>query len=150
MIFSPALQDGPLVLEPGPVFAKDGDKNRSEQISYRILRGLNRTTTFKIAKLVSKADSAVSTIFKSFSTKTIVRPLCCLGVDAEDKLVLLTYCSCWTPLTPVPPSGFSQFGCQCYNHTDTVLKLRGTNVFFSWQETKGTFSRLMRTQETSV
>lgn len=33
-------QEGPLVLEPGPVFAKDGDKNRSEQISYRILRGL--------------------------------------------------------------------------------------------------------------
>ncbi|XP_028999504.1 cadherin-related family member 5 isoform X2 [Betta splendens] len=32
-------EEGPLVLEPGPVFAKDGDKNRSEQISYRILRG---------------------------------------------------------------------------------------------------------------
>ncbi|XP_023264190.1 cadherin-related family member 5-like [Seriola lalandi dorsalis] len=31
-------EEGPLVLEPGPVFAKDGDKNRSEQISYRILR----------------------------------------------------------------------------------------------------------------
>lgn len=41
-----AAQDGPLVLEPGPVFAKDGDKNRSEQISYRILRGLSRTTHF--------------------------------------------------------------------------------------------------------
>lgn len=38
------LQDGPLVLEPGPVFARDGDRNRSEQISYRILRGLNSTT----------------------------------------------------------------------------------------------------------
>lgn len=35
------LQDGPLVLEPGPLFARDGDKNRSEQISYRILRGQN-------------------------------------------------------------------------------------------------------------
>ncbi|XP_037103457.1 cadherin-related family member 5 isoform X1 [Syngnathus acus] len=32
-------EEGPLTLEPGPVFAKDGDKNRSEQISYRILRG---------------------------------------------------------------------------------------------------------------
>lgn len=32
-------EDGPLVLEPGPVFAKDGDRNRSEQISYRILKG---------------------------------------------------------------------------------------------------------------
>lgn len=37
-------QEGALVLEPGPVFAKDGDKNRSEQISYRILRGWNWTT----------------------------------------------------------------------------------------------------------
>lgn len=36
------LQDGPLVLEPGPLFARDGDKNRSEQINYRILRGQNR------------------------------------------------------------------------------------------------------------
>ncbi|XP_026234069.1 cadherin-related family member 5 [Anabas testudineus] len=32
-------EEGPLVLEPGPLYAKDGDKNRSEQISYRILRG---------------------------------------------------------------------------------------------------------------
>ncbi|XP_034049880.1 cadherin-related family member 5 isoform X2 [Thalassophryne amazonica] len=32
-------EEGPLALEPGPVFARDGDKNRSEQISYRILRG---------------------------------------------------------------------------------------------------------------
>lgn len=31
------------MLEPGPVYAKDGDKNRSEQINYRILRGLNYT-----------------------------------------------------------------------------------------------------------
>lgn len=29
------------MLEPGPLFARDGDKNRSEQISYRILRGQN-------------------------------------------------------------------------------------------------------------
>lgn len=36
-----SAQEGPLVLEPGPVFARDGDKNRSEQISYRILRGLD-------------------------------------------------------------------------------------------------------------
>ncbi|XP_037605239.1 cadherin-related family member 5 [Sebastes umbrosus] len=40
-------EDGPLVLEPGPVFAKDGDKNRSEQISYRILRG-NEGNIFQI------------------------------------------------------------------------------------------------------
>lgn len=45
VIFCLAVQDGPLVLEPGPVFAKDGDKNRSEQISYKILRGLNKITT---------------------------------------------------------------------------------------------------------
>uniref|UniRef100_A0A3P9HEP5 Cadherin related family member 5 n=1 Tax=Oryzias latipes TaxID=8090 RepID=A0A3P9HEP5_ORYLA len=32
-------EEGPLVLEPGPVFARDGDRNRSELISYRILRG---------------------------------------------------------------------------------------------------------------
>ncbi|KAK9542261.1 hypothetical protein VZT92_000136 [Zoarces viviparus] len=40
-------EDGPLVLEPGPVFAKDGDKNRSEQIGYRILRG-NEGNIFQI------------------------------------------------------------------------------------------------------
>ncbi|XP_068433878.1 cadherin-related family member 5 [Clinocottus analis] len=40
-------EDGPLVLEPGPVFAKDGDKNCSEQISYRILRG-NEGSIFQI------------------------------------------------------------------------------------------------------
>ncbi|CAL1604791.1 unnamed protein product [Knipowitschia caucasica] len=32
-------EEGPLVLEPGPVFAKDGDRNLSEQISYKILKG---------------------------------------------------------------------------------------------------------------
>ncbi|XP_061924604.1 cadherin-related family member 5 [Entelurus aequoreus] len=40
-------EEGPLTLEPGPVFAKDGDKNRSEQISYRILRG-NEGNIFQI------------------------------------------------------------------------------------------------------
>uniref|UniRef100_G3PYT2 Cadherin domain-containing protein n=1 Tax=Gasterosteus aculeatus aculeatus TaxID=481459 RepID=G3PYT2_GASAC len=40
-------EDGPLVLEPGPLFARDGDKNRSEQISYRILRG-NEGNIFQI------------------------------------------------------------------------------------------------------
>ncbi|CAJ1050077.1 cadherin-related family member 5-like [Xyrichtys novacula] len=40
-------EEGPLILEPGPVFAKDGDKNRSEQISYRILRG-NEGNIFQI------------------------------------------------------------------------------------------------------
>ena len=33
-------QEGNLILEPGPLYAKDGDKNRSESISYKILRGL--------------------------------------------------------------------------------------------------------------
>ncbi|XP_056134228.1 cadherin-related family member 5 isoform X2 [Lampris incognitus] len=40
-------EEGPLVLEPGPVFARDGDRNRSEQISYRILRG-NEGSIFQI------------------------------------------------------------------------------------------------------
>ncbi|XP_061565061.1 cadherin-related family member 5 [Cololabis saira] len=40
-------EEGPLVLEPGPVFAKDGDRNRSEQISYRIMRG-NEGSIFQI------------------------------------------------------------------------------------------------------
>uniref|UniRef100_A0A087X6P8 Cadherin domain-containing protein n=1 Tax=Poecilia formosa TaxID=48698 RepID=A0A087X6P8_POEFO len=40
-------EEGPLVLEPGPVFARDGDKNRSEPISYRILRG-NEGNIFQI------------------------------------------------------------------------------------------------------
>ncbi|XP_068596906.1 cadherin-related family member 5 [Brachionichthys hirsutus] len=40
-------EEGPLPLEPGPVFARDGDKNRSEQISYRILRG-NEGNIFQI------------------------------------------------------------------------------------------------------
>ncbi|XP_071394869.1 cadherin-related family member 5 [Centroberyx affinis] len=40
-------EDGPLTLEPGPLFAKDGDKNRSEQISYKILRG-NEGSIFQI------------------------------------------------------------------------------------------------------
>ncbi|KAF7659749.1 hypothetical protein LDENG_00293570 [Lucifuga dentata] len=40
-------EESPLVLEPGPLFARDGDKNRSEQISYRILRG-NEGNIFQI------------------------------------------------------------------------------------------------------
>ncbi|XP_047218950.1 cadherin-related family member 5 isoform X1 [Girardinichthys multiradiatus] len=40
-------EEGPLVLEPGPVFARDGDRNRSETISYRILRG-NEGNIFQI------------------------------------------------------------------------------------------------------
>lgn len=40
-------EEGPLMLEPGPVFARDGDKNRSEHISYRILRG-NEGNIFQI------------------------------------------------------------------------------------------------------
>ncbi|KAM4596365.1 cadherin-related family member 5 isoform 2-T2 [Fundulus diaphanus] len=37
----------PLVLEPGPVFARDGDRNRSDPISYRVLRG-NEGNIFQI------------------------------------------------------------------------------------------------------
>ncbi|XP_041755199.1 cadherin-related family member 5 isoform X3 [Coregonus clupeaformis] len=40
-------EDGPLSLEPGPLYAKDGDRNRSELISYRILRG-NEGSIFQI------------------------------------------------------------------------------------------------------
>ncbi|XP_035991767.1 cadherin-related family member 5 [Fundulus heteroclitus] len=40
-------EEGPLVLEPGPVFARDGDRNRSEPISYRVLRG-NEGNIFQI------------------------------------------------------------------------------------------------------
>lgn len=32
-------KEGPLQLQPGPIYAKDGDKNRNEQISYKILKG---------------------------------------------------------------------------------------------------------------
>ncbi|XP_016887956.1 cadherin-related family member 5 isoform X2 [Cynoglossus semilaevis] len=40
-------EEGALVLEPGPVFARDGDRNRSEIINYRILRG-NEGNIFQI------------------------------------------------------------------------------------------------------
>ncbi|XP_045564944.1 cadherin-related family member 5 [Salmo salar] len=40
-------EDGALSLEPGPLYAKDGDRNRSELISYRILRG-NEGSIFQI------------------------------------------------------------------------------------------------------
>ncbi|XP_010867403.1 cadherin-related family member 5 [Esox lucius] len=40
-------EDGALVLDPGPLYAKDGDRNRSEQISYKILRG-NEGNIFQI------------------------------------------------------------------------------------------------------
>ncbi|KAL2088452.1 hypothetical protein ACEWY4_015351 [Coilia grayii] len=40
-------QEGPLQLQPGPVYAKDGDKSRNEQISYKILKG-NEDTIFQI------------------------------------------------------------------------------------------------------
>ncbi|XP_063044257.1 cadherin-related family member 5 isoform X2 [Engraulis encrasicolus] len=39
--------EGPLQLQPGPVYAKDGDKSRNEPISYRILKG-NEDTIFEI------------------------------------------------------------------------------------------------------
>ncbi|KAG7276847.1 hypothetical protein CRUP_007984, partial [Coryphaenoides rupestris] len=40
-------EDGNLILEPGPLYAKDGDKNRNEPISYKILRG-NEGNIFQI------------------------------------------------------------------------------------------------------
>nr|XP_046191289.1 cadherin-related family member 5-like [Oncorhynchus gorbuscha] len=40
-------EDGALSLEPGPLYAKDGDRNRSELISYRIIRG-NEGSIFQI------------------------------------------------------------------------------------------------------
>ncbi|KAG5269993.1 hypothetical protein AALO_G00187440 [Alosa alosa] len=40
-------QEGPLPLQPGPIYAKDGDKNRNEQISYKILKG-NEDSIFQI------------------------------------------------------------------------------------------------------
>ncbi|KAL1007780.1 hypothetical protein UPYG_G00091500 [Umbra pygmaea] len=40
-------EEGALALEPGPLYAKDGDKNRSEPISYKILRG-NEGNIFQI------------------------------------------------------------------------------------------------------
>uniref|UniRef100_A0A8C7ICK7 Cadherin domain-containing protein n=1 Tax=Oncorhynchus kisutch TaxID=8019 RepID=A0A8C7ICK7_ONCKI len=41
------VQDGALSLEPGPLYAKDGDRNRSEMINYRIIRG-NEGSIFQI------------------------------------------------------------------------------------------------------
>ncbi|XP_026868847.2 cadherin-related family member 5 isoform X2 [Electrophorus electricus] len=40
-------QDGPLQLQPGPVYARDGDKSRNEEISYKIVRG-NEDSIFQI------------------------------------------------------------------------------------------------------
>uniref|UniRef100_A0A8C7IBQ8 Cadherin domain-containing protein n=1 Tax=Oncorhynchus kisutch TaxID=8019 RepID=A0A8C7IBQ8_ONCKI len=40
-------EDGALSLEPGPLYAKDGDRNRSEMINYRIIRG-NEGSIFQI------------------------------------------------------------------------------------------------------
>ncbi|XP_051504509.1 cadherin-related family member 5 isoform X2 [Myxocyprinus asiaticus] len=40
-------QDGTLQLQPGPVYAKDGDKSRNEEISYKIVRG-NEDSIFQI------------------------------------------------------------------------------------------------------
>ncbi|XP_028811506.1 cadherin-related family member 5 isoform X2 [Denticeps clupeoides] len=40
-------QEGPLILQPGPLFARDGDKNRNDHISYKILRG-NEDSIFQI------------------------------------------------------------------------------------------------------
>uniref|UniRef100_A0A9J8CXW2 Cadherin domain-containing protein n=1 Tax=Cyprinus carpio carpio TaxID=630221 RepID=A0A9J8CXW2_CYPCA len=40
-------QDGALQLQPGPVFARDGDKSRNEEISYKIVRG-NEDNIFQI------------------------------------------------------------------------------------------------------
>ncbi|XP_077057743.1 cadherin-related family member 5 [Siphateles boraxobius] len=40
-------QDGALQLQPGPVYARDGDKSRNEEISYKIVRG-NEDNIFQI------------------------------------------------------------------------------------------------------
>ncbi|XP_036443275.1 cadherin-related family member 5 [Colossoma macropomum] len=40
-------QDGPLQLQPGPIYARDGDKSRNEEISYKIVRG-NEDSIFQI------------------------------------------------------------------------------------------------------
>ncbi|XP_060797894.1 cadherin-related family member 5 [Neoarius graeffei] len=40
-------QEEPLQLNPGPIFARDGDKSRNEQISYKIVRG-NDDNIFQI------------------------------------------------------------------------------------------------------
>lgn len=104
------LQDGPLVLEPGPVFAKDGDKNRSEQISYRILRGLNRTTRIhsqylRCAIKVLVWSWSIRTIFMPWSTMTIFCLFVVWAAAAEGRnCILLNYCPCWSPPTTVPLS----------------------------------------------
>ncbi|XP_067309551.1 cadherin-related family member 5 isoform X2 [Pseudorasbora parva] len=40
-------QEGALQLQPGPVYARDGDKSRNEEISYKIVRG-NEDNIFQI------------------------------------------------------------------------------------------------------
>ncbi|XP_058256212.1 cadherin-related family member 5 isoform X2 [Hemibagrus wyckioides] len=40
-------QEGPLQLLPGPIYARDGDKSRNEEISYKIVRG-NEDNIFQI------------------------------------------------------------------------------------------------------
>ncbi|KAM9460851.1 cadherin-related family member 5 isoform 2-T3 [Clarias gariepinus] len=40
-------QEGPLHLQPGPVYARDGDKSRNEEISYKIVKG-NEDNIFQI------------------------------------------------------------------------------------------------------
>ncbi|XP_022525706.2 cadherin-related family member 5 isoform X2 [Astyanax mexicanus] len=40
-------QEGPLQLQPGPVYARDGDRSRNEEISYKIVRG-NEDSIFQI------------------------------------------------------------------------------------------------------
>ncbi|XP_076879552.1 cadherin-related family member 5 isoform X2 [Brachyhypopomus gauderio] len=40
-------QDGPVQMQPGPVYARDGDKSRNEEISYKIVRG-NEDGIFQI------------------------------------------------------------------------------------------------------
>ncbi|XP_065117702.1 cadherin-related family member 5 isoform X2 [Paramisgurnus dabryanus] len=40
-------QDGALQLQPGPVYARDGDKSRNEEISYKIVKG-NEDNIFQI------------------------------------------------------------------------------------------------------
>ncbi|XP_026786191.1 cadherin-related family member 5 isoform X2 [Pangasianodon hypophthalmus] len=43
-------QEGPLQLHPGPIYARDGDRSRNEEISYKIVRG-NEDNIFQIDEI---------------------------------------------------------------------------------------------------
>ncbi|XP_067105227.1 cadherin-related family member 5 [Osmerus mordax] len=64
-------EDGALTLEPGPVYAKDGDRNRSEQISYRILRG-NEGNIFQIDEETGNITMAKAADIVGLITLTVL------------------------------------------------------------------------------